>query len=86
MENSQFYKETVFSVKRFPGYSADSKSYDADVHREHIFGGHVANYMRQLQEEDEEAYQKQFSKYIKLGITADDVSKNKSFEILLLIF
>lgn len=83
MENSQFYKKTVFSVKRFPGYSADSKSYDADVHRKHIFGGHVADYMRQLQEEDEESYQKQFSKYIKLGITADNVSKKSSIEIFI---
>lgn len=63
------------SVKRFPGYSAEAKSYDAEVHRKHIFGGHVADYMRQLQEDDEEAYQKQFSKYIKLGITADDLEQ-----------
>lgn len=67
-------RRTVCSVKRFPGYSAESKSYDAEVHRKHIFGGHVAEYMHKLQEGDEEAYQRQFSKYIKLGITADDVS------------
>lgn len=63
-----------FSVKRFPGYSAEGKSYNPEVHRKHIFGGHVADYMKKLQEDDEEAYQKQFSRYIKLGITADDVS------------
>lgn len=62
------------SVKRFPGYSAESKSYDPEVHRKHIFGAHVADYMRCLQEKDEEAYQKQFSKYIKSGLAADDVS------------
>jgi large subunit ribosomal protein L5e len=62
------------SVKRFPGYSAEAKSYDAEVHRKHIFGGHVADYMKKLQEDDEEAYQKQFSRYIKLGLTGDDVS------------
>lgn len=61
------------SVKRFPGYSAEGKSYDAETHRKHIFGGHVADYMRRLQEDDEEMYQKQFSKYIKLGINADDL-------------
>lgn len=62
------------SVKRFPGYSAEAKSFNADVHRAHIFGQHVADYMRSLEEEDEEAFKRQFSRYIKLGIRADDVS------------
>ncbi|XP_034100843.1 60S ribosomal protein L5 [Drosophila albomicans] len=61
------------SVKRFPGYSAEAKSFNADVHRAHIFGQHVADYMRSLEEEDEEAFKRQFSRYIKLGIRADDV-------------
>lgn len=30
--------------------------------------------MRKLEEEDEDTYNRQFSKYIKLGIVADDVS------------
>ena len=59
------------SEKRFPGYDAESKELNADVHRAHIFGGHVADYMRHLIEEDEDAYKKQFSRYIKNGITAD---------------
>lgn len=62
------------SVKRFPGYSAENKSFSAEVHRDHIFGKHVAEYMRTLEGEDEEAYKRQFSRYIKLGIRADDVS------------
>lgn len=62
------------SVKRFPGYNSEDKSFSAEVHREHIFGQHVANYMKTLQEDDEEAYKRQFSKYIGLGINADDVS------------
>lgn len=62
------------SVKRFPGYSAENKSFNAEVHRAHIFGQHVAEYMRTLEGEDEEAYKRQFSRYIKLGIKADDVS------------
>merc|ERR1712055_1086710 len=49
------------SEKRFPGYDAESKELNADVHRAHIFGGHVADYMRHLIEEDEDAYKKQFS-------------------------
>lgn len=62
------------SVKRFPGYSADSKAFNAEVHRSHIFGQHVADYMRTLEEEDNEAFKRQFSRYISLGIRADDVS------------
>lgn len=62
------------SVKRFPGYSAESKSFSAEVHRAHIFGQHVADYMRTLEEEDNEAFKRQFSRYINLGIRADDVS------------
>jgi len=61
------------SVKRFPGYDNESKSLNAEVHRNHIFGLHVSNYMKHLQEEDEEAFKKQFSRYIKLGITADSI-------------
>jgi len=61
------------SNKRFPGYDNESKEFNADVHRQHIFGLHVSNYMKNLLEEDEEAYKRQFSKYIKLGITADDI-------------
>jgi large subunit ribosomal protein L5e len=61
-------------MKRFPGYDSESKDFNADVHRKHIFGQHVADYMRQLEEDEEEAYKRQFSKYIKCGVTADAVS------------
>nr|CAG4652007.1 EOG090X09YS [Triops cancriformis] len=61
------------STKRFPGYNAEEKNFNAEVHRKHIFGVHVADYMKMLQDEDEEAYKKQFSQYIKLGITPDAV-------------
>ncbi|XP_044262345.1 60S ribosomal protein L5 [Tribolium madens] len=61
------------STKRFPGYDAESKSFNADVHRSHIFGQHVADYMRSLEEEDPEAFKRQFSQYIKLGINADQI-------------
>lgn len=63
------------SVKRFPGYSAESKIFNAEVHRAHIFGQHVADYMRTLEEEDNEAFKRQFSRYIKLGIRADDLEE-----------
>ncbi|XP_057326881.1 60S ribosomal protein L5 [Microplitis mediator] len=61
------------STKRFPGYDSESKSFNADVHRQHIFAQHIANYMKQLEEEDDEAYKRQFSQYIKNGIAADAI-------------
>jgi len=75
-----FYKQFlnhiffIISVKRFPGYDAEAKEYSAETHRKHILGLHVAEYMRKLEEEDEDTYNRQFSQYIKLGIVADDVS------------
>jgi len=61
------------STKRFPGYDIESKEFDAEVHRKHIFGQHVADYMKLLMEEDEDAYKKQFSRFSKLGITPDEL-------------
>lgn len=42
------------SEKRFPGYDSESKELDAEVLKKYIFGGHVAEYMESLEEEDEE--------------------------------
>lgn len=61
------------SNKRFPGYDSDEKAFNAQVLRDNIYGQHVANYMRQLAEEDEDAYKSRFSRFIKLGITADNI-------------
>ncbi|KAM8977000.1 LOW QUALITY PROTEIN: large ribosomal subunit protein uL18, partial [Pelodytes ibericus] len=62
-------------TKRFPGYDSESKEFNADVHRKHILGQNIAEYMRLLIEEDEEAYKKQFSQYIKHGITAEQIEE-----------
>jgi len=62
-----------FSETRFYGYDKEKKEYNAEAHRDHIFGKHVADYMRMLQESDEDAYKRQFSKFISSGITADSV-------------
>jgi len=59
--------------KRFPGYDRDAGEYSAEVHRDHIFGEHVAEYMREMQEEDPEKYAAHFSNLIKQGVTADDL-------------
>jgi len=61
------------SNKRFVGYDKESKEFDSEAHRKHIFGVHVADYMRQLEEDEPEAYKRQFSKYIKLGVAADSI-------------
>merc|ERR1712054_445958 len=39
----------------------------------YIFGGHVSDYMKKLQEEDEQAYDRQFKLYIRAGVGADDI-------------
>ena len=59
------------SNKRFYGYSREDKEYDAEAHRDKIFGQPIADYMNTLKEEDSELYEKQFSRYIKNGITGD---------------
>jgi large subunit ribosomal protein L5e len=63
------------STKRFPGFDGESGEFDAKVHRDHIFGLNIANYMRHLLSDDEDAYKRQFSQYIKNGVTADDVEE-----------
>lgn len=62
------------SNKRFPGYSGKKDgSYDPEKHRERIFGIHIANYMREMQEEAPEKYEQHFSRYIKAGVNADNI-------------
>ncbi|KAF3077211.1 hypothetical protein CFAM422_000763, partial [Trichoderma lentiforme] len=59
------------SEKRFPGYDMESKELDAETLRKYIYGGHVAEYMETLADDDEERYNSQFSKYIEDDIEAD---------------
>ncbi|MED6217982.1 60S ribosomal protein L5 [Stylosanthes scabra] len=61
------------SDKRFAGFDKEKKELDPEVHRKYIFGGHVASYMRTLQEDEPEKYQSHFSEYIKRGIEADGI-------------
>jgi len=63
------------SQRRFPGWSDEGKSLDAGVHRNYIFGGHVKDYMQNLEEEDAEAYGKHFAAYNKLGLSSDGLEK-----------
>lgn len=59
------------SNKRFPGF--DGSEFKADVHKDHIFGKHVSDYMNQLEEEDDDAYKRQFSQFIKNGVKPDTI-------------
>jgi len=68
------------SEKRFPGYKnaegkGDEGSYDADFHKQRIFGGHVGEYMDSLEEEDKQEYEKIFATYIKNDVDSDNMEK-----------
>jgi large subunit ribosomal protein L5e len=63
------------SNKRFPGYTRDTKAYDAEVHKNRIMGEHVADYMREMEEDDEDNYKKHFSQYLEAGVEADDIEE-----------
>jgi len=62
--------------RRFPGSKrGDDGEWNPnpEVHRNYIFGGHVSEYMNSLQKSDDEAYNRQFKRYIDAGIGADDL-------------
>jgi len=63
------------SNKRFPGFNRDTKAYDAEVHKAHIFGEHVADYMKEMEEDDEENFKKHFAGYLEHDISADDIEE-----------
>lgn len=75
--------------RNFPGYTAPEEKgaegeYDAEAHKERIFGGHVSEYMSQMQEEDETKYEAHFSKFIEAGIDSEgleDMYKNAHAKI-----
>ena len=61
-------------MKRLVGYDGESQEHSPDTLRHYLYGGHVADYMKHLMEEDEEKYKAHFSRFIKEGVTADGVS------------
>merc|ERR1711959_505568 len=65
--------EIPHSEKKFFGYDAESKEYDAEEHKERIFGGHVRDYMETMQADDPDKYKDHFAKFIDAGISADDL-------------
>ena len=63
------------SENRFPGYDIETKSLDAETLRKYIFGGHIAEYMETLADDDEERYKSQFQGYIDEDIEADGLEE-----------
>lgn len=68
------------STKNFPGYTpAENKKsepqYDAESHKDKIFGGHVKDYMEMLADEDPTKYEAHFAKYIADGKDADSIEE-----------
>jgi large subunit ribosomal protein L5e len=61
--------------KRFPGWNQKEKKYDPSIHKKYIFGGHVASYMKHLEEKDQARYKTQFSRFIKENIKHDGLEK-----------
>merc|ERR1712183_1080787 len=65
--------DITHSPKRFPGFAEGELN--AEVHKKHIMGTHVAEYMDSLEEEDEEKFKKHFSQYIKAGIDSENMEE-----------
>ena len=63
------------SENRFPGFDIETKEIDAETLRKYIFGGHVAEYMETLADDDEERYKSQFQGYIDDEIEADGLEE-----------
>ncbi|PNH02768.1 60S ribosomal protein L5 [Tetrabaena socialis] len=61
--------------KRIVGYDRSAKKLDAEVMKKYIFGGHVAEYMEEMEEEEPEKYQKHFSKMMEEEIGGDDLEE-----------
>jgi large subunit ribosomal protein L5e len=63
------------SENRFPGFDMETEELDAETLKKYIYGGHVAEYMETLADDDEERYKSQFVKYIEDDIEADGLEE-----------
>ncbi|BGO96216.1 hypothetical protein JCM10020v2_007953 [Rhodotorula toruloides] len=61
------------SEQRFPGFDPESKELDAETLQRYIYGGHVAEFMETLEEEDDERFKKHFSTYLEDDISSEDI-------------
>jgi len=60
------------STQRLAGYDTESKAFDPATLRKYLFGGNIAEYMEQLQDEPEK-YKKQFGRYQAAGVGSGDL-------------
>ena len=72
------------NARRFPGYDVESKELDAEVLRNYIYGGHIAEFMESLEEEDDERFKKHFSSYLSDDIGSEDIEEiyEKAYEAI----
>jgi len=63
------------SSSKFIGYDNEKKELDAEALKNHIYGGHVASYMKELKENDEEKYKRHFGEYIRQKIEPDTIEE-----------
>lgn len=67
------------SENLFPGYEPDQDEEDqedlAEVLNKYIHGGHVGEYMEELEDEDEDTYKLQFAQYIANDLDADSLEE-----------
>jgi len=63
------------SVNRFVGYETEGKKLNAETLRSYIFGGHVANHMAELEDEDPESYQTHYAHYIKNKLDSENLEE-----------
>lgn len=63
------------NAKRFPGYDIETQELDADTLQKYIVGGHIAEYMEELADDDEERFQQIFKSYVDDGIEADGIEE-----------
>ena len=57
---------------RFPGYNKEADKLDAGVHRDRIFGKHVADYLKQVKEDGDEK-NTMFSKMLANKVTPESI-------------
>ena len=56
-------------------WSTFSDEYQADVHADKIYGGHVRDYMEKLKEKEPEKYARHFARYIAENLGPDNLKK-----------
>jgi large subunit ribosomal protein L5e len=62
-------------VRRGSQFLANRTSLNAETHCKCILGGHIADYMKLVNEEEPEEYQAHFSGTLKEGLEADDLAE-----------